>query len=604
MEQASADHVSNEAILSQVDSICASPGFRSSDRLCQFLRYTVNQTLLGQGDALKEHAIGVEVYGRKLSYNPGQDSIVRTEARRLRNRLKEYYERAVDPEVLISFRTGTYKPVFRKLEGPDAAQTSVERNTQESRPRPELRTGYSIAVLPFADNSRTSETSMSAAGLTDELIYRISLTEGCRVVSLDAIRGSQSSIDELATLSRERDVQQIIYGSLQKEGSRFKILVHGYNPLTHEIWTEKFQAEPQDGALLKLQEHAASALIARIGPHRSMIRNMEQPVDPACVAIFPELFSAETLLDICDPTSIRLALNRFRVLTQRAPNSARSFCGIVQCNYLSAQLDELMTPATLLESKSSALRAIELDDRMAESYAALGCAQVLELSLGEAEESFIRALELAPDSSPSLRQNYAHLLIALGKFDEAFRQLRRSQDIDPFSGQQKFACAKFSYLSGRFTDGMCGPSFATAYGTVPNRALLFQANIAICLGNPLEAAECAEGILRESDGTPVLTAAIAETLGLAGNVTRAESLVDRFGLLDPHAPISRVGQARLCVAIKQSDRCADLLAEALEQREPQLYALGVDPRFDCLREEAFFEDLLSDLQLPYCKLHL
>ena len=601
MEQASANRVSKEAILSQVDKICASPGFRNSDRLCQFLRYTVNQTLLGQGDSLKEHLIGVEVYGRKLSYNPGQDSIVRTEARRLRNRLKEYYERGADTDVLISFRTGTYKPVFSQPGGLHAVHTSIERSASDGRPRQELRTGYSIAVLPFADDSRTVETAAFAAGLTDEIIYRISLSEGCRVVSVDAIRGSHSSIDELAMSSRKRDVQQAIYGSIQQEGRRFTILAHGFNPLTHEIWTQKLQAEPQDGALRDLLEHAASALIARIGPHRSEIRNMEQPVDPACVAIFPELFSAETLLDTCDTTSIRLALNRFRSLTKRVPNSARSFNGIVQCHYLLAQLNELIPPEAVLESRSAALCAIELDDRMAESYAALGCAQVLELSFGEAEKSFATALELAPHTSPIIRQNYAHLLIALGNFDEAFLQLRGSQGVDPFSGQQKLACARSNYLSGRFPDGMCGPSFANEFGGVPNRALLFQANIAIHLGKVLEATQCAEDILRESNGTPALTAEIAEILALAGNHSKAESLIGRLGLLDPQAPISRVGQARLCLAMKQSDRCVGLLAEALQRREPQLYALGVDPRFACLREEAFFLDLLSDLQLPYCK---
>ncbi len=189
-----------------------------------------------------------------------------------------------------------------------------------------------------------------------------------------------------------------------------------------------------------------------------------------------------------------------------------------------AQLNEPIPPERVLESRSSALRAIELDGRMAESHAALGCVHVLELNLSEAEESFATAVELAPDNCPVLKQNYAHLLIALGNFDEASRQLRGSQDIDPFPGQQEFACARANYLSGRFTDDRCGPSFANEYGEVPNRALLFQANIAICLGKILEATQCAERILRESNGTPVLTAEIAEIFGLAGNHAKAEAL--------------------------------------------------------------------------------
>lgn len=108
----------------------------------------------------------------------------------------------------------------------------------------------------------------------------------------------------------------------------------------------------------------------------------------------------------------------------------------------------------------------------------------------------------------------------------------------------------------------------------------------------------AEEILREPNGTLVATAEIAEIFGLAGNHPKAESLTERYGLLHPQARVSKVGQARLCIAIKRPELCKDILAEALRQREPQLSALGVDPRFDAMRSEPFFEDLLSDLKLP------
>lgn len=454
MEQANADSLSAKAILDQVNRICESPGFRNSERLSLFLRFIVKQTLGGRGDSIKEYSIGVEVYGRKASYNPGQDSIVRTEARRLRSKLKEFYEREADPEVLISLRVGTYKPAFRKLGEPKSVQTSSESAASDSSTDTGRRPGYAIAVLPFADNSSTPDTGAAAAGLTEEIIYRISLTEGCRVVALNSARATQGSLDELSIMSRELDVQQIIYGSVQKEGSRFKISVHGYNPTTHEVWTEKFQAEPHEGALLKLEEFAASALMARIGPHRSEIRNMDERVDPACVAMYPEVLSAEALLDTCDPIGIQVALNRFRGLAARAPNSARSFCGIVQCHYLMALLSEPMPVEAIIEAKRSALCAVEIDRRMGEAYAALGCAQVLELNFHDTEQSFIQALELAPDPYLGLRQSYAHLLVALGKMDEAFRQLRISQAMDPFSGQQKFACARLKYLSRHFQDDM------------------------------------------------------------------------------------------------------------------------------------------------------
>jgi hypothetical protein len=106
--------MSEEAIREQLSRILESPMFIQSDRLSRFLRFTVEETLAGDAGMLKEYLVGTEVYDRKPPYHPSVDSIVRSEARRLRSKLKEYYESVGknDP-VLIYYRTGSYVPVFR-----------------------------------------------------------------------------------------------------------------------------------------------------------------------------------------------------------------------------------------------------------------------------------------------------------------------------------------------------------------------------------------------------------------------------------------------------------------------------------------------------------
>jgi hypothetical protein len=88
--------------------------FIQSDRLSRFLRFTVEATLADEADMLKEYLIGTEVYDRKPPYHPNADSIVRSEARRLRSKLKEYYESVgKDDPVFIYYRPGSYVPAFR-----------------------------------------------------------------------------------------------------------------------------------------------------------------------------------------------------------------------------------------------------------------------------------------------------------------------------------------------------------------------------------------------------------------------------------------------------------------------------------------------------------
>src|SRR6201993_4517089 len=107
------DLISEEAIRDELSRILESSMFVQSDRLGRFLRFTVEATLAGKEEMLKESLIGTEVYERR-SFNPGEDSIVRSEARRLRRKLKEYYESVgKDDPVYIYYRPGSYVPVFR-----------------------------------------------------------------------------------------------------------------------------------------------------------------------------------------------------------------------------------------------------------------------------------------------------------------------------------------------------------------------------------------------------------------------------------------------------------------------------------------------------------
>ena len=76
----------------QLERILASDGFARAERMSRFLRFVVEQTLRGRGDQLKEYLIGVEVFDRRESFDPRIDPVVRGEARRLRLKLKEYYD--------------------------------------------------------------------------------------------------------------------------------------------------------------------------------------------------------------------------------------------------------------------------------------------------------------------------------------------------------------------------------------------------------------------------------------------------------------------------------------------------------------------------------
>ena len=113
--------VPSAAVQQQLERILSSPAFARSRRLSQFLRVTVELTVAGRAGEIKEHRIGSEVFERGSAFDPQIDTIVRTQAHRLRAALSAYYETGgrSDP-VVIEFSRGSYVPVIRE-HGPEPA---------------------------------------------------------------------------------------------------------------------------------------------------------------------------------------------------------------------------------------------------------------------------------------------------------------------------------------------------------------------------------------------------------------------------------------------------------------------------------------------------
>ena len=101
----------DSVVRAQLERILASEVFSRSQQLRRFLSFIVEQRLAGQGHSLKESVLAHELYGKGTDFDGGADPVVRVDARRLRDKLREYYEGRSDP-VVISLPKGSYVPVF------------------------------------------------------------------------------------------------------------------------------------------------------------------------------------------------------------------------------------------------------------------------------------------------------------------------------------------------------------------------------------------------------------------------------------------------------------------------------------------------------------
>ena len=150
------------AIRAQLERILASAVFSRSPQLRRFLSFVVEQSLAGQGHTLKESVLAHELYGKGTDFDGGTDPVVRVDARRLRDKLREFYEGRSDP-IVISLPKGSYVPVFE--------ENSVSRNTARSVVLTELQGKRPVTDLTRV-RVRVGALALVAAIVTAVIAWR------------------------------------------------------------------------------------------------------------------------------------------------------------------------------------------------------------------------------------------------------------------------------------------------------------------------------------------------------------------------------------------------------------------------------------------------
>src|SRR4030095_10752136 len=199
-----ADQPSAADIRAELAYVLADAGFARNARMSRFLTFLVDRHLEGHDEELKESLIAHEVFGRRPDYDPKRDSIVRTEAARLRGRLAEHYAGAGrHSSVIVDIPKGGYVPVFRYREVPtdDAARPAAARRAQWHgllvavlcaavvlgsaawRSLHGQHTPIAIAVLPLTNLGHDPAGDPFADGLTGELVRNLSVIDGLAVRS-------------------------------------------------------------------------------------------------------------------------------------------------------------------------------------------------------------------------------------------------------------------------------------------------------------------------------------------------------------------------------------------------------------------------------------
>ncbi len=321
LESAAADRVPAAAVREQVARVVNSPGFVSSPRLCRFLTHIVNRAIDSDPDSLKEFSIAMEVFDRTSDYDPNIDAIVRVEARRLRGKLKAYYEEGPgtsDP-VLIALRPGSYVPIFRWLESRQASEhQEIRAAIQPGR--------ASIAVLPFVNMSPEPEQDYFCDGISEEIINALTRVPGLNVIArTSAFQFKAVSID-IREVGRRLGANFVIEGSVRKAGEYLRITAQAIQTESgHHLWSQTFRRELND--VFAIQEEIAQSVTDMLRLHMPA---PQAPARPSArnVEAYTMYLKARFLILQRRPETLRAALRQLRELIEAFPDYAPAYSGI------------------------------------------------------------------------------------------------------------------------------------------------------------------------------------------------------------------------------------------------------------------------------------
>ena len=459
---APASEIAAVSIRTALEKILASPGFANAERISRFLRYTVEETLNGQTDKLKESLLGIEVFGRKPTYDPRVDAVVRTEAVKLRARLREYYgSEGREDEIVIDVPKGGYVPAFRHREkepeppAPAAIQAhrghewrpaaatvlviailaasiylfSRTRTPSAGAPAPELA---SIAVLPFADLSPDRDQEYFCDGMTEEIIDALAKINGFRVVartSSFAFKGKQQDIREIG---KKLNVATVLEGSVRKDGNRLRVTAQ-LNSVTdgYHLWSETYERELKD--VFTVQDEISRAIVSTLQLKLAGQAKNSKP-SSANVEAYDLYLQGRYHWSRWRTEGAQRAIDYFQQAIQKDPNYAAAYSGLADSYAWLGFFGALPPNDAMPKARQAALKALSLDDSLAAAHTSLGYVKSLfEFDWPAAEHEFSRALQLnAGDSDAHFGYGITYLA-PLGRLEEAVREMQTARDLDPLS---------------------------------------------------------------------------------------------------------------------------------------------------------------------------
>ncbi len=462
----------------------------------------------------------------------------------------------------------------------------------------EAASAKSVAVLPFENMSTDPENEYFSDGITDDIIAQLSKISALKVISRTSSMQYKKTTKKITAIAEELGVAAILEGSVRRAGPRARIVVHLVDPRTEKhLWGETFDRQLTD--IFEVQSEVAQqitgALSLALSPEEKQRVEKKATGDAEAYNLY---LLGRYNLNKWSAAEIQKAIEHFQEAIAKDPGYGVAYAGLADAyELLSIGFGSKAPVEYLAQAKGMALKALEMDDSLAEAHTSLAYARWLgDLDWVGAEREFKRALELK-SSYVMAHEWYAEYLAALGRHDEALAAIKKAQQLDPLSVPVNRAVGWVVYFSRRFDPAI--EELRKTLGMDPDflgaRLVLWWALLA--KGSHDEAITDIRKEVERPGLRTMKKLMLGYACALAGRLEEAGGILwelqpkiegeNRLALL----------AAMLFIAMDDKDRAFEQLERAFQIREPGLVFLRVAPWADPLRSDKRYQSLVERLGL-------
>lgn len=455
----------------------------------------------------------------------------------------------------------------------------------------------SIAVLPFKPLVAGSRDESLELGMTDTLITTLGNTRQIIVRPVSAVRRYTDLEQDAVTAGREMKVESALEGTIQRAGERIRVTARLVRIEDGEtLWAETFDEKFTD--IFAVQDLISQRIIASLklqlsGEEQSQIAKHYTENTEA----YQLYLKGRYFWNKITPEGFQKSLEYYQQAIERDPNYALAYVGIADSYNLLGSYGVLPLRESHPKARAAALKALEIDDNLAEAHNSLA-AIIADYywDWAAAEKHFKRAIELNPNY-PVARYWYSQYLERMGRLDEAITEAKRAQTLDPVSHNANAHVGIALYRARRYGEAIAHLHKALEMDANALDAHIFLGFAYVKHRRHEEAIAEFQRVVTLSERNPSLLGLLGYGYAVAGKRDEAQAILKELDELQTRQYVSSLEIALIYIGLEEREQAFAWLEKAYHERAWMLGFLKVEPVFDSLRSDPRFTELMRRVGL-------